>query len=246
MTLIGECFMSRRFVLGGIFGCIMFLGWGIGPGAYATTGTSDNQETSIQPTVMPDVIWVENFEIDSADVTDRQGVLGGESRERRPLLRGEGLLHRQQDPASKGRELVDLLSSSLTRELNDRSLPARRLLPGQPLPDKGWLIRGQFLEVDEGNRARRAIIGFGSGETHMEVQVTVTDQGTHPDSPFLLFGTTAESGKMPGAIILMNPYVAAAKFVLSKNASEKDVKHTAGQIAAEIVSYMKRRGLLPQ
>lgn len=40
---------------------------------------------------------------------------------------------------------------------------------------------------------------------------------------------------MPGAVITMNPYVAAAKFVMSRSASEKDVEHTAAKIAAEIV-----------
>ena len=36
-----------------------------------------------------------------------------------------------------------------------------------------------------------------------------------------------------------------AKFVLAKNASEKDVIHAASNIAAEIVKYMKTRGLMP-
>ena len=236
--------MNRRLVLGGILGFVMIFGWELG--AHGATGISDKREMSIQPTTMPPVIWVEDFEIDTADVMERQGILGGDSKARRPLLRGQGPLHLQQDPESKGRKLVDLLSSSLTKELDDSSLPARRLPPGQPLPDKGWLIRGQFVEVDEGNRVRRAVIGFGAGETHMEIQVTVTDCGAHPDSPFLMFGTVAETGKMPGAIISKNPYVAAAKFVLSKNAPEKDVKHIAGRIATEIVSYMKTRGLLPR
>jgi len=39
--------------------------------------------------------------------------------------------------------------------------------------------------------------------------------------------------------------MAAAKFVLAKDASEKDVTHAASSIAAEIVKYMKMRGLLP-
>jgi hypothetical protein len=32
----------------------------------------------------------------------------------------------------------------------------------------------------------------------------------------------------------MNPFVAAAKFVLQKNATERDIKKTAEQIAEEI------------
>ena len=35
----------------------------------------------------------------------------------------------------------------------------------------------------------------------------------------------------------MNPYVAAAKFVLQKNATERDINKTAEQIAEQIVKY---------
>jgi len=38
--------------------------------------------------------------------------------------------------------------------------------------------------------------------------------------------------------------VAAAKFVLAKNATEKDVTNAAADIAAEIVRYLKAHGLL--
>jgi len=35
----------------------------------------------------------------------------------------------------------------------------------------------------------------------------------------------------------MNPFVAAAKFVLQKNATERDIKKTAEQIAEQIMKY---------
>lgn len=41
---------------------------------------------------------------------------------------------------------------------------------------------------------------------------------------------------------MMNPYVAAAKFVLQKNATERDVKRTAEEIDEEIVKYEQRIG----
>ena len=40
----------------------------------------------------------------------------------------------------------------------------------------------------------------------------------------------------------MNSYVAAAKFVLQKDSTERDVKQTAEQIAEEIVKYEQRIG----
>ena len=61
--------------------------------------------------------------------------------------------------------------------------------------------------------------------------------------PMLRFSSSARKGSgVPGAVVTMNPYVAAAKFVMEKNASEKDVKKTAAQIAEEIVKYMPGGG----
>jgi hypothetical protein len=197
-----------------------------------------------QPTAMPEVIWVADFAIDTAAVKEDSGPLGGGG-----LLQGGRVqrlnpLHHQESPQLTAERLVNLLAESLTEDLKNNRLPARRLLPGKPRPAKGWVIAGQFLEVDEGNRMRRAIIGFGAGATEMQIDVTVTDSTHPPDSPFFILDSTTGSGNRPGAAVTMNPYVAAAKFVLAKNATEKDVTHAAADIAAEIVKYMKVHGLL--
>ena len=148
------------------------------------------------------------------------------------------------NPEATARNLVERLAESLTQDLNNNRLQAKRLLPGEPHPGKGWMVGGQFLEVDEGNRLRRAVMGFGSGATDMEIEVQVTNLSSHPGSPFLILGENTGSGKRPGAAVTLNPYVAAAKFVLAKNATDKDITHAAADIAAKIVEYMKTRGLL--
>jgi hypothetical protein len=175
---------------------------------------------------MGQILYVTNFEIDTDSVAQDNRIL------KRP-----GIM--QEDPAAKAAKLVELLSESLAGELQKKSIPAERLLPGQIVPDKGWLIKGQFLEVDQGNCMRRAMIGFGAGSTDMQVEVAVIDLGSGQKEPFLVFGTDSKSGKGPGAVITKNPYVLAAKFVLSKKASEKDVRKTARQIAGVLVKYME-------
>jgi hypothetical protein len=214
---------------------------------YATVcGAAQSKQqpaSQVRPTTKPEAIYVADFAIDSAEVKKENGVLreGG-------LLGGNRMqrlnpLHRRENPEDTSRRLVNLLADSLTQDLRNYALPARRLLPGQPLPGKGWVVSGQFLEVDEGNRLRRAIIGFGQGATEMQIEVNVTNLSANPGTPFLTLGSTTGSGERPGAAVTLNPYVAAAKFVLSKNASEKDVVHAASNIAAEIVKYMNTRGL---
>jgi len=55
-------------------------------------------------------------------------------------------------------------------------------------------------------------------------------------------GTEKDPNRMPGAVVTMNPYVAAAKFVMQKNASEKDVKKTAAEVVDQITNYMGTLG----
>ena len=97
----------------------------------------------------------------------------------------------------------------------------------------GWLVKGRFVEIDEGNRAQRAALGFGLGATQMVAQVEVTDLASkNPEEPFLIFGTSKEAGMKPGGF---NPYVMAAKFHMEKKATAQDIQKTADEIVGEIL-----------
>lgn len=178
----------------------------------------------------PEIIYVADFDIDLGDAGQDRGLLGNV----RKL--------REDDPEARAARLVEVLSTSLADELQRRSVPAERLHPGRRAPARGWLVRGEFLEVDEGNRVRRAMIGFGAGKTDMQVEVELIDLRTGGDRPFAVFGTDSKSGRGPGAIVMMNPYAAAAKFVLSKRAPDRDIQKTARDIAEVIVRYIDDAG----
>jgi hypothetical protein len=150
-----------------------------------------------------------------------------------------------EDPATHARRIVDELASALVKDLNAAGVPAARLPTGGALPAEGWLVRGVFTEADSGETLRRAIIGFGSGKTDMEVQVGVSDLAApHPTESFLVFGTITDPSRLPGGVVTRNPYVVAAKFVLEKGAPRRDVEHTAKTIADELVKFRDqvRRG----
>ena len=50
----------------------------------------------------------------------------------------------------------------------------------------------------------------------------------------------ADPSKLPGAVVSLNPYMAAARFVMEKNATEKDVRHTSKEIVSEILKYQDK------
>jgi hypothetical protein len=177
-------------------------------------------------------VYVADFGLDVDATEPRPGLLG------RPRL-----LHELtgDDPATHARKVVEELATSLVRDLNAAGIPAQRLPSGAALPGEGWLIRGVFTEVDTGLALRRAVIGFGSGKTDMEVQVGVGDLASpRPTESFLVFGTVTDPSRLPGGAVTRNPYIVAAKFVLAKGAPERDVQHTAKTIADELVKFREQ------
>lgn len=192
------------------------------------------QETGA-PVRPPRTVYVEDFVLDHQNIQADEGLRG-----RVGVLQRLPRLGSQADPAERAQKLVNLLAQSLVANLTESGIPAQRLVPGAPLPADGWLLHGAFVEVDEGNRLRRAVIGFGSGGTQMEVMVGVNDLARNPEAPFIIFGTVTDPSKLPGAVVTLNPYMAAAKFVLAKDATDRDVKHTSQEIVSELLKYKQK------
>src|SRR5919108_2085260 len=106
---------------------------------------------------------------------------------------------------------------------------ARRLASSDPIPTSGWLVRGVFTGVNQGNQLRRAVIGFGAGKTDLQVLVDFNDLAQGAPKPFYELSTTADSGKAPGAapMIVLGPAGAAARFVIAGKDLDRNVKQTA-------------------
>jgi Domain of unknown function (DUF4410) len=203
----------------------------------------------------PSVIFVTDFHLDASQI-EHKGVLGGD----RPRLLGRGPLQRNQDPADKAVSLVHILSDSIVKDLRKAGLRAEHLpevraeyYPGQtdgriqfaagtpPLPKEGWLVTGWFEEVKEGQAAVQATVGFGAGSGKAEADVVVSDLGRDASVPIMVMGSGSRSRKMPGGLVMMNPYVMAAKFVMDKrNGTEKDIKSLGAEITKNLLNCMKQ------
>jgi hypothetical protein len=185
--------------------------------------------TTAAPTAPARRVYVQDFTLDAESTTEsHSGILP------RPRIFQQMT---GEDPAAHARRVVDEMATALVKDLDAAGLPAERLPPGRALPADGWLVRGVFTEIDPGQPLRRAVIGFGSGKTDMEVQVGVSDLAGNPAQSFLLFGTVNDPSRLPGGAVTRNPYVVAAKFVLAKGAPERDVQQTAKAIANELVKF---------
>ena len=220
-----------------------------------------NTQTAADVGPPPRVVYVASFAV-APDAIQKQGGLFGAAEQavqQRPRLLGGilgggeggggGIIERRtagDNPTAD--QVTQLLAQSIVEGLQSEQLgfPAEYLPPGAPPQSSGWLITGEFTSVDPGNRAQRAVIGFGAGEATTEVDVTVNriaDGGT--PTPVLQFGSNADSGHAPGAVVTMNPYAAAAKFVLGRNATQRDIQKMGEAIAQEIAKYARERGVAP-
>jgi hypothetical protein len=200
------------------------------------------REISTTPTNRPTVIYVADFELDAADIKSKKGLLPALPKLPGPL--GEiappppGA---PQDPQKLARKLMDEMSEALVKDLTKAGFTARRLISANSLPTSGWLVRGVFTEVNQGNQLHRAVIGFGVGKTDLQVLVDIADLAHGTPKNFYELNTTATSGKASGAgpMIALCPAGAVARFVIAGKDLDKNVKQTATQIASEVVERTK-------
>ena len=213
--------------------CLAGCGSGIGPHQAKVTPV-----TSVDPApkTRPNMVYVTDFDMEFPQ--------SGQNQNASLLRQGPVVLLRERlqggDSVTKAHAAVGLMAASITDDLNSDGVPARRLYAGDSKPTSGWLVRGVVTELDEGNQLRRAMVGFGAGASELQLWVGVTDLARNPDVPFYTLDAKDASGKMPGAAVKFNPYVAAAKFVMSRHATERDVKATASAIAKSIADEVKK------
>ncbi|MGH6975459.1 MAG: DUF4410 domain-containing protein [Stellaceae bacterium] len=184
------------------------------------------------PAGAPTIVYVTDFGLDSGAV--QQSGPGSLINRVRPGIIGSGPLGIARTPEQQARDLVDLMANSIVDDLHKDGIAAERFAPGAPLPATGWLVRGVFLQADAGNRLRRAALGFGAGATDLQVASTIDQLGAGAPQPLYTVDTNAQSGKLPGAVVTLNPYVAAARFVMAGKDLDRNAKDTAGKIADQV------------
>jgi len=212
-------------------------------GALAGCGSAQvaaQREVGAASAAPPAMVYVKDFELDAINVRAQRGIVPPPP----PAPPGLGsvlppLPGATRDPEVRARQVVDLMSKSLVAELAERGVGVRRLGLREALPVEGWLVRGVFTSVHEGNQLQRAVIGFGAGQTDVQVLVSVDDLALGTPRPMYEVDTKADSGRLPGAVITLNPYVAAARFVLSGKDVDRSVKQTAERIAEHMAQRLR-------
>jgi len=155
-----------------------------------------------------------------------------------------------------GRQVSDALATELTQKIAALGLYTVRADQSlQPAPGS-ILITGYFVDIDEGNRLQRNVIGLGMGKSYLDSKVRVLAPSPSGYRELIAFDAHADSGEMPGAAVL-GPAGAAADAgtaaVIATNAvaggvksyrsaSTQEAKRMADKIAAQLAQYFAQQG----
>jgi Domain of unknown function (DUF4410) len=90
------------------------------------------------------------------------------------------------------------LSDTLVKEIQAMGLPAIRVAAGTQAGVDEVLITGQITAIDEGNRARRTVIGFGAGKSFVQGIATLSRGTTAGPEQLQSYNLSANSGRLPG------------------------------------------------
>ena len=184
-----SCGSPRWLVLGGLVALIT----GCGP-----TNVRSVTAYSGPPLPKPDRVIVVDFAVSPDDVSLNRGLFARLGRQ----ISGTPTSAEQLKVA---REVASALSEELVKRIAALGLPAERVSGGRTPEPRALVVEGQFVSVDEGNRLKRVIVGFGAGGSVVKTMSQVWI-GT-ASGPVLAqtFETEAESSRTPG----MGPMVGA-------------------------------------
>ena len=141
-------------------------------------------ESREAPPPRPAIVLVYDPEFRAADVVENQSTAS------LAVSPNSG----QDDRDTVGKQAAAAFASKLVEDIKKLGVQAERAGPGTPVPANALVVVAKFIDVDEGNRMKRLVVGFGSGASRVDARVQLFAASTK----LLEFDTHSDSGKMPG------------------------------------------------
>jgi hypothetical protein len=158
-----------------------------------------------------------------------------------------------------GQAVARVVTDNLVVGISKLGIPAVDAAKATPVAGPTLSIEGQFVTVDQGNRLRRAVVGFGAGASEVRSMVQVFE--TTSDGRRLVedFYTTVKSSRKPGFGPMAGAGAVAGTAATSVGVSagvglatahsqtvEGDAKNTADEIVKVLKKFFAEQGwILP-
>jgi hypothetical protein len=148
----------------------------------------------------PERILIYDFAVTVAEVQENQGLFQKTINE----VNEQSSYQHEQQIAD---EVKKVAAEEFVEQFQRLGLPAERAYRVTSMPPRSLGLTGQFLNVDEGNKLKRLVVGFGAGQSEVDIRIQAWGLGLEKSKPvgsspvkLLEFETHADSGSMPGAL----------------------------------------------
>ena len=196
------------------------------------------------PLAKPAAIQIENVDVPPEVVTVDQSAAARLSA-RRAARQGQ---EPDTTPEAAAQHVAESFSSTLIEELEKTSIPVSRA-DGAESKDV-LLVRIEFMKIDQGNKTKRVMVGFGRGASDVQAHVTLLLTTGEQLAVVSEFKLNSVSGKKPGAAATMGAGAAAAGAAAGsvgdkKETVEGDASRMAKAVAKQIEDLMVAQNWIP-
>jgi hypothetical protein len=176
------------------------------------------------------------------------------------LMRASGDQSSATQEQQAARDTQAALTERLVDRLNKYGLPAE-IATSSGGNAEGLLLQGQIVDIDQGNRTRRVLVGLGAGKSSISADAQLYSlSGTAPPRFMTAFEGKADSGNAPGAAETMGAGAAAQRVGTSavltgathagaetrRTTDTAEANELADAIALRIARFGVAQGWIPQ
>ena len=154
-----------------------------------------------------------------------------------------------------GEAVAKVVTENLVKEISKLGIPAVEAAKANPVAGPSLSIEGQFVTVNQGNRLRRVVVGFGAGASEVRTMVQVFENTNDGRRLVEDFYTTVKSSRKPGFGPMAGAGAAAGTAATSVAVSagvglatarsqtvEGDAKNTADEIVKVLKTFFAEQG----
>lgn len=203
----------------------------------------------------PDRILVYDFAV-SPDEVKLDETLAAEIKQRYEHMQNT---NRTPQELKVGHTVAHVVADELVKKIQSYGLWAERAMGTPYRHGNTLIIKGQFLTIDEGNRAERVAIGFAAGRTDVQADVQVFELTAGGEQQVENLTASGESASKPGmaemmAVGLLTHHLLTSTLVSGTVAGvseakfdtvEDDGRRMAEKIAANLGEYFVSQGWIP-
>jgi Domain of unknown function (DUF4410) len=187
----------------------------------------------------PEMVLIKDLAVPAEDITTDESV-AAQLHRKRMLRRGSD---EDSTPDILTQQVQASFAEALASELKQVNVQSQRAGGDGAYLGSSLIIEGEFLAINEGDKSKRIMIGFGRGASNIQAHVIVSSLSKGQRTVVLEFNLKSDSGKKPGAAATMGAGSLAVGAVAGgvgdkKGTVQADASRMGKAVAKQIEGFM--------